>query len=93
MRKELQKPVDERRQEWWKILEVIEQQVVKLVPPDRLRARHQESIAELQAIHALAVEEKAEKTTKHLEELIARRNKDFEDNMEKLRSERIGLRR
>jgi len=79
------------REEWAKTSEemqkkreLIEQQVMKLTPPSQLRAEHQESIAELQSIHALAVEEKAEKTAKHLEELIAKRNKEFGDTMQKL---------
>lgn len=79
------------RKEWGKTLEelqekreVIEQQIMKLTPPSQLRADHKESIAELQSIHALAVAEKAEKTTKHLEELIAKRNKEFGDTMQKL---------
>jgi hypothetical protein len=73
-----------KREEWEKMIETIEKQLTTLKWPRRLKAEHGESIAELRAIHALAVEEKAEKTTKHLEELIAKRNKEFEDTMEKL---------
>jgi len=79
------------RKEWGKTLEelqekreVIEQQVLKLTPPSQLRAEHRESIAELQAIQALATTEKAEKTGKHIEELIANRNKEFGETMKKL---------
>jgi hypothetical protein len=71
-------------EEWQETREVIEQQLWKLTPPSQLRAEHNESIAELQFIHEQAVEEKAEKTAKYLEELIAKRSKEFGDTMKKL---------
>ena len=79
-----------RRQERQKILETIGQQIIRLKGPRQLRTEHEESIAELQAVHSLAVSEKAEKTAKRLEEIIAKRNKDHEDAMKKLGLERFG---
>ncbi|MHC4559256.1 MAG: hypothetical protein ACYTFW_15260 [Planctomycetota bacterium] len=92
-RDKFREEMEKTREEWQEILEVIEQQFVILTPPRQLRAEHEESIAKLQAIHTLAVEEKAEKTTKHIEELIAKRNKEYEDTMKKLGLERLLRRR
>jgi len=81
------------REGWGKMIETIEQQLTTLKTPRRLGTEHKASIAELQAIHTLAAEEKAEKTTKHLEELIEKRNKEFEDTLEKLGIPQFGRRR
>lgn len=86
LRRESGNTLAKRREVFFEALEVIEQQILKLTYPQRHREKHEESIAELRAIHALATEEKAEKTTKHLEELIAKRNKEFADTLQ-----RIGL--
>ncbi len=74
-------------------LGVIEQQIMRLKGRRPLDREHEESIAELQTIQALATTEKAEKTAKRLEELIAKRNKEHEDTMQKLGLERLGGRR
>jgi len=49
-----------------------------------LKATHAALIAELQAIHALAVKEKATQTADQVEKLIAKRQKAFDDRMEQL---------
>jgi len=70
-----------------------ERQVTILKGRRQLDTEHEESIAEIQAIYALATSEKAEKTAKRLEELIAKRNKEHEDTMQKLGLEQFGPRR
>jgi len=78
------------REERQQALAAIEQQIMILKGRRQLDREHEESIAELQAIYALATSEKAEKTAKHLEELIAKRNKEYEDTMQKLGLEQFG---
>ncbi len=81
------------REERQQALAAIEQQVMRLKGRRRLDREQEESIAELQTIQALATTENAEKTAKRLEELIAKRNKEHEDTMQKLGLERFGPRR
>lgn len=59
----------------------------------KLRAEHEELIGELKAIHGLAVKEKAEETTKRLENLIADRQKEFKDRLQQLEQRRQRLQR
>lgn len=80
------------REERQQALAVIEQQIMVLKGRRQLDQEHEESIAELQAIHELAVDEKATKTAKHIEELIAKRNREFEDTMQKLGLPQFGPR-
>ncbi len=61
----------------------IEQQLM-ILKGNQLQTEHEESIAELEAVHKLAMEEKAEKTAKHIQDMIAKRNKAFQDTVEKL---------
>ncbi len=58
---------------------------------EKLRAEHKESIEELKAIHDLAVEEKAKKTAKRLEKLIAKHQKEFRDRLQQLEQRRQRL--
>lgn len=51
---------------------------------DELRAGHEALIAELRAIHAAAVKEKATDTADKVEKLIARRQKTFRGRMQQL---------
>jgi DNA anti-recombination protein RmuC len=81
------------REERQQALEVIEQQIVRLKGPRRLRTEHEESIAELQAIHELAVKEKATETARHIEELIAKRNETYEETVQELGFGRFRRRR
>jgi len=78
------------REERQQALAAIEQQIMILKGRRQLDREHEESIAELQEIQALATSEKAEKTAKHLEELIAKHNKEYEDTMQKLGLEQVG---
>jgi peroxiredoxin len=58
-----------------------------------LKAAHTALIAELQAIHAAAVKEKATKTADQLEKLIARRRKTFDNRMEQLSQQQQRIQR
>ena len=80
------------REERQQALEVIEQQVLILKGRRQLDQEHEESVAELQTIVELATKEKATETTNHVEKLIAKRNKEFEDTMQKLGLEQFGRR-
>jgi len=80
------------REERQQALAAIEQHIMVLKGRRQLDREQEESIAELQSIQALAASEKAEKTAKRLEELIAKRNKEYEDTMQKLGLERFGRR-
>ena len=92
-RTKLRESFRKMREERQQALAAIERQVTILKGRRQLDTEHEESIAELQAIQALATTEKAEKTAKRLEELIAKRNKTYEDTMQKLGLERFGRRR
>ena len=91
-RAKLRERYSKMRDERLKVLAAIGQQVTILKGRRQLEAEHEESIAELQAIRRLAVEEKAEETAKRLMQLILKRNKEFEATMQKLGLERSGRR-
>jgi len=92
-RTKLRETFTKMREERQQALAAIEQQVTILKGRRQLDREHEESIAELQAIYALATSEKAEKTAKRLEELIAKRNKEHEETMQRLGLEQFGPRR
>jgi acyl-CoA reductase-like NAD-dependent aldehyde dehydrogenase len=73
-----------RMEEWGEMIHTIEQQLAKLKTPRQMRAEHEQSIDELKKIQEMAERENADQTAKHVEELIAKRNKEFEDTLEKL---------
>jgi septal ring factor EnvC (AmiA/AmiB activator) len=79
-REQMMKQREERQQ----ALAAIEQQVMVLKGRRSLQQEHDASIAELKEIQALATKEKAAETAKRLEKLIAKRNKEFEDTIQKL---------
>ncbi len=92
-RAKLRERFTKMREERQQAIAAIEQQVMRLKGRRQLDRKHDESIAELQTIQALATTENAEKTAKRLEELIAKQNKEHEDTMQKLGLERFGSRR
>jgi len=65
-------------------LAAIEQQVMILKGGRQLQTEHDEAMAELQAIHAQAVKEKATETAKNVQALIDKRTKKLEETAEKL---------
>jgi len=89
-RAKLREEWTKRREEWGKMLEEIEQQVAKLKGRRRLTAEHEESINELKKIQELAEKEDADETAKHVEELIAERQEEFEETLKKLGLEQFG---
>jgi hypothetical protein len=66
------------------IPETLEQQAMALKGGFQLRQEHQDKIDELQAIADSAAKEKATATAKMIQDLIAKHNKAYEANMEKL---------
>ena len=81
------------REERQKTLETIEQQVARLKGPRQLRTEHEESIDELKKIQEMAEEENADETAKHVEELIAKRQEEFDETLKKLGLDQFGPRR
>jgi len=73
-----------QREQQAAVVAAIEQQVMILKGGRQLQAEHDEAMAELQAIHALAVKEKATETAKSIQALIDKRTKTLEDTAEKL---------
>jgi len=66
------------------IIAAIEDQIKILKGGGQLMAEHEESLAELQAIHAVAVKEKATQTAQRIQALMDKRTKTLEDTAEKL---------
>jgi type II secretory pathway component PulM len=83
-RAKLKETWTKRREERQQALAGIEQQIMILKGGRQLQAEHDESIAELQAIHAQAVKEKATETAKSIQALIDKRTKTLEDTAQKL---------
>ena len=81
------------REERQKTLETIEQQVARLKGPRQLRTEHEESIDQLKKIQEMAEEENADETAKHVEELIAKRQEEFDETLKKLGLDQFGPRR
>ena len=82
-----------RREEWVKMLEEIEQHVARLKGRRRLSAEHEEAIGELRKIQEMAEKESADETAKHVEELIAEHQEEFEATLKKLGLDQFGPRR
>jgi len=67
------------REEQMKLVDALESQLAILKGPRRLRTEHEEAIGELRAIRNLAKTENADKTVEHLDKLIDKRQKKYED--------------
>jgi hypothetical protein len=85
-----QEEMAKMREQWMEMREqresavtAIEQQLM-ILKGRQLQTEHEESIAELEAANKIATEEKAEKTAKYIQDIIAKRNKAFQDTVEKL---------
>jgi len=89
-RTKIREQMTKQRQEQAAIVAAIEQQVMILKGGRQLQTEHDESMAELRAIHAQAVKEEATETAKSIQALIDKRTKKLEDTAEKLQ---IRLRR
>lgn len=73
-----------RREQQAVVVAAIEPQIMILKGGRQLQAEHDEAMAELQTIHALAVKEKATETAKSIQALIDKRTKTLEATAEKL---------
>jgi hypothetical protein len=62
----------------------IEQEVARLKGPRRLRTEFDESMSDLKAIREKATEEKAQGTAELLDKLIAKKQKQLDDTLQKL---------
>lgn len=83
-RAKLREALGKMRQERQKSIAAIEDELAKLTGRRTLQQEHEKSVAELKAVHELAVKEKATETAAAIEKLIAARNKAFEERMQKL---------
>jgi hypothetical protein len=73
-----------QRDEQQAALAAIEQQIMVLKGRRVLQQEHEASITELQELQALAKKENAAETAKRIEDIIAKKNKTFEETMQKL---------
>ena len=60
---------------------------------DELKATHKDLIAQLQAVHKLAVNEKATETARQIENLISKRQDTFQSTLRQLEQQQIRLQR
>ncbi|OHB60382.1 MAG: hypothetical protein A2167_07160 [Planctomycetes bacterium RBG_13_46_10] len=72
------------REDQQQAIAAIEQQIMILKGRRQLQQEQEASIAELQDIQALAKKENAAETAKRIEDIIAKKNKTFEETMQKL---------
>ena len=80
MRERFTKMREERQQ----AIAAIEQQIMVLKGRRQLQQEQEASIAELQELQSLAKKENATETAKRIEDIIAKKNKTFEETMQKL---------
>ena len=80
MRERFGKIREERR----KSVAVLEEQIAKLKGSRALTEEYDKALAKLEALHKLAVKEKAKETAASVEKLIAEKKKAFEDMLNKL---------
>ena len=83
-RNQLRESFMKRREQQQKLLADIELQVNLLRGSRQLRTEHEEAIGKLQAIHDLAVQEKATRTAQRLQKMIAQRQTAYDQTLEKL---------
>jgi len=83
-RTKLRETFTKRREEQQKMVAAIEQEVARLKGPRRLRTEFDESMADLKAILDKAKEEKAQGTAELLDKLIAKKQKQLDDTLQKL---------
>jgi hypothetical protein len=83
-RTKLRESFTKRREEQQKMVAAIEQEVARLKGPRRLRTEFDESTSDLKAILDKAKEEKAQGTAELLDKLIAKKQKQLDDTLQKL---------
>jgi hypothetical protein len=83
-RTKMRETFTEQREEQQKIVAAMEQEMMKLKGFRQLRMEQEESVAPLKEILASAQNEKAKETASKIEQLIAQRQKQFEEKMKGL---------
>ena len=83
-RTKMRETFTKRREEQQKIIGVIELELARLKGSRQLQREQEEGTKELQVIRELAGKEQAKETLKGIDELIAKRQKAFEDKLAKL---------
>jgi len=83
-RTKLREEFMERREEQQKLVAEMEQELMRLKGASQLWREHDESMEPLKEMLASAQDEKAPKTAAKIEEMIAQRQKQFEDTLTSL---------
>jgi hypothetical protein len=83
-RTKMRETMTKRREEQQQIVGAIEMELAKVKGARQLQREQEEGTKELQAIRELAEKEQAKGTLKGIDELIAKRQKAFEDKLAKL---------
>lgn len=74
----------QRREEQETAIQAIENALVSLKGPRRLREEHEESLNQLRELRTTAAQEKAEKTIKAIDDMISRRETKLDETLQKL---------
>jgi hypothetical protein len=80
----MRETMTKRREEQQQIVGAIETELAKVKGSRQLQREQEEGTKELQAIRELAEKEQAKETLKGIDELIAKRQKTFDDKLAKL---------
>jgi hypothetical protein len=83
-RTKMRETMTKRREEQQQIVGAIETELAKVKGSRQLQREQEEGTKELQAIRELAEKEQAKETLKGIDELIAKRQKTFDDKLAKL---------
>lgn len=83
-RSKIREAFTKRREEQTKLIAAIEQELMKLKSFRQLRTEQEDSVASLKELLASAQKENAKETASKLEQMIAKREKDFEDKIKKM---------
>jgi len=83
-RTKMRETMTKRREEQQQIVGAIETELAKVKGSRQLQREQEEGTKELQAIRELAEKEQAKETLKGIDELIANRQKAFDDKLAKL---------
>ena len=83
-RTKMREAFTQRREQQQQIMEAIDTELAKLKGARQLLREQEQGTKELQAIREVAAKEQAKETLKSIDELIAKRQKAFEDRIAKL---------
>jgi TolA-binding protein len=74
----------QRREEQETAIQAIEEALVSLKGPRRLREEHDQSLNQLRELRTIAAQENAEKTIKAIDDIISVRDTKFDETIQKL---------